>query len=323
MSYILDALKKSERQRPPGQVPDLFTVQGPMKSGKPRRPLRAAAIVAAVVVAAAIGGRAWFGARDRQAQAPSAQSAAPRLPDSGAAPPEATAPAAPIAVTPAAQPASPPAEKIPAASPPAPLNAGRRTPGARSAGSVITGPAAPAVMVPAVPRASPPVPKAVEAPAGGAAVQPEVPPSPGPPAAGLPAATPPPAAIPPAPEAPAAPIPTGVEVPPVAPEVPPPASAPAAVAVGTAASPQPAADAPPADGRVVSLEELPESVRKDLGKFTVSGHVWSEEPALRLLTVQDRIVREGGEAAPGVRLEEVTQTGAVFSVRGWRFRTGF
>jgi len=179
-------------------------------------------------------------------------------------------------------------------------------------------------MVPAASRASPPVPGAVEAPAGGAAVQTAVPPSPGPPAAGIPAATPPPAAIPPAPEAPAAPIPADVAVPPVAPEVPPPASAPAAVAVGTADSPPPpAADAPPADGRVVSMEELPESVRKDLGKFTVSGHVWSEEPALRLLTVQDRIVREGGEAAPGVRLEEVTQTGAVFTIRGWRFRTGF
>jgi general secretion pathway protein B len=97
----------------------------------------------------------------------------------------------------------------------------------------------------------------------------------------------------------------------------------AAVAEPAAVAHQPAADAPPEDGRVVSIDELPESVRKDLAKFVVSGHVWSEEPALRLLTVQDRIVREGGEAAPGVRLEEITQTGAVFTVRGWRFRTGF
>jgi general secretion pathway protein B len=73
----------------------------------------------------------------------------------------------------------------------------------------------------------------------------------------------------------------------------------------------------------MSIEELPESVRNDLGKFAVSGHIWSEDPALRLLTVQDRIVREGAEAAPGVRLEEITQTGAIFTVRGWRFRTGF
>ena len=85
----------------------------------------------------------------------------------------------------------------------------------------------------------------------------------------------------------------------------------------------PAEVAPPADNRIVGIEELPADVRAALGKFAISGHVWSEEPALRLLTVQDRIVREGGEAAPGVRLEEITQTGAVFAVRGWRFRAGF
>ena len=43
MSYILDALKKSEQQRPPGPVPDLFTVQGPQPPGASRRPLLALA----------------------------------------------------------------------------------------------------------------------------------------------------------------------------------------------------------------------------------------------------------------------------------------
>jgi general secretion pathway protein B len=70
----------------------------------------------------------------------------------------------------------------------------------------------------------------------------------------------------------------------------------------------------------VDIEELPQSLRSSLGKFSVSGHVWSEEPGLRLLTVENRIVRQGQEAAPGVRLEEITQDGAVFSARGWRFR---
>jgi general secretion pathway protein B len=86
----------------------------------------------------------------------------------------------------------------------------------------------------------------------------------------------------------------------------------------------PEPEAPPADGRVVAIEELPQSLRATLAKFSVSGHVWSEEPALRLLTVNDRIVREGQDAAPGVRLESITQDGAVFLLRGWRFRvSGF
>ena len=74
----------------------------------------------------------------------------------------------------------------------------------------------------------------------------------------------------------------------------------------------------------MDIEELPQGVRAALGKFAVSGHVWSEESGLRLLTVENRIVREGQEARPGVRLEEITQDGAVFTLQGWRFRvTGF
>jgi general secretion pathway protein B len=70
----------------------------------------------------------------------------------------------------------------------------------------------------------------------------------------------------------------------------------------------------------VDIEELPESVRGTLGKLAISGHVWSEEPALRLLTVENRIVREGQDAGQGVQLLEITPDGAVFTVQGWRFR---
>lgn len=79
-------------------------------------------------------------------------------------------------------------------------------------------------------------------------------------------------------------------------------------------------EAPPADGRVLSLSELPSAVRAQLPKLQVSGHVWSEEAALRLLTVDDRLLHEGGEAAPGVRLQEITAEGALFVYKGWRFR---
>ena len=83
----------------------------------------------------------------------------------------------------------------------------------------------------------------------------------------------------------------------------------------------PAAEqAPPADGRVLDLAELPASIRAELPKLLVSGHVWSEEPSLRLLSVDDRLLHEGGEAAPGVSLQEITPAGAVFVFKGWRFR---
>src|SRR5512134_3896263 len=65
VSYILDALKKSERQRPPGPVPDLFTIQGP----QPPAPPRPRGIVVAAGLAAAaclVAGWAWLGSDRRE-----------------------------------------------------------------------------------------------------------------------------------------------------------------------------------------------------------------------------------------------------------------
>jgi len=89
-------------------------------------------------------------------------------------------------------------------------------------------------------------------------------------------------------------------------------------AVSAAASPS--EEAPPADGRVLDLAELPAPIRAGLPKLLVSGHVWSEEPSMRLLSVDDRLLHEGGEAAPGVSLQEITPAGAVFVYQGWHFR---
>ena len=103
----------------------------------------------------------------------------------------------------------------------------------------------------------------------------------------------------------------------------PPTGIPAATAV-IASEPLPTVSAsveePPADGRVLVLDELPAAIRAQLPKLQVSGHVWSDEPALRLLSVDDRLLHEGGEAAPGVSLREITPEGAVFAFKGWHFR---
>jgi general secretion pathway protein B len=79
-------------------------------------------------------------------------------------------------------------------------------------------------------------------------------------------------------------------------------------------------ETPPADGRVLDLAEVPAPIRAKLPKLLVSGHVWSEEPSMRLLSVDDRLLHEGDEAAPGVSLREITPEGAVFVFKGWHFR---
>lgn len=62
MSFILDALRKLERERPSGPVPDLHTVHGPA-SKRPGRSALRIGIAAAAVLAGAVALLVWLGPR--------------------------------------------------------------------------------------------------------------------------------------------------------------------------------------------------------------------------------------------------------------------
>jgi general secretion pathway protein B len=74
--------------------------------------------------------------------------------------------------------------------------------------------------------------------------------------------------------------------------------------------------------KVVNLEELPDSVKKTLPEFKVSTHVYGAEPEGRLIRINDKTLQEGQEVAPGIKVEEIIQSGAVLSYQGFRFRIG-
>ena len=69
---------------------------------------------------------------------------------------------------------------------------------------------------------------------------------------------------------------------------------------------------------MLPLSELPPALLSEWPDLELNGHVWSEEEALRLVVVEGRVVREGGDVAPGVGLERITPDGAVFGFRGYR-----
>ena len=102
----------------------------------------------------------------------------------------------------------------------------------------------------------------------------------------------------------------------------PPAPA-AAMQAPPRAKPDPAAKAPAtpaAPAAVALLGDLPEGLRREIPPLAISGSVYSANPAQRLLLVNNQVLGQGSQAAPGVSLEEIHAKSSVFSFRGTRFR---
>jgi len=73
-------------------------------------------------------------------------------------------------------------------------------------------------------------------------------------------------------------------------------------------------------GLVLQVSELPSAVRSALPQFRISGHAYSPEPQTRVARINEKILQEGQELAPGLRLEEIVPDGVIFGYRGYRFR---
>lgn len=95
------------------------------------------------------------------------------------------------------------------------------------------------------------------------------------------------------------------------------ASAPAAQTPLPAAK-APASRAAPADAPLLS--ELPEDIRRQIPPLSINGVVYSQNPKLRMLVVNQQVLTQGSQAAPDVNLEEIQPRSSVFSFRGTRFR---
>jgi general secretion pathway protein B len=136
--------------------------------------------------------------------------------------------------------------------------------------------------------------------------------------------------LPASPTASAAPAKEVLPVAPPAPAVPPlraakpvapvvAAAAPARVAAKPAVAASTPASAAAAQDRVLSVNELPADVQRDLPKLVISAGVYSDNPAQRLLIVNGQAVAEGAEPAPGVLLEQIRARTAVLKYRGYRY----
>ncbi len=89
------------------------------------------------------------------------------------------------------------------------------------------------------------------------------------------------------------------------------------------AEPQPRpVSVPRSASRILNMAELPLPIQREMPKILVSGISHSADPNGRLAIINDRVVREGDEVAAGLKVEQISMDGLIFSYQGYRFRGG-
>lgn len=74
------------------------------------------------------------------------------------------------------------------------------------------------------------------------------------------------------------------------------------------------------DSGVINMAELPPAIQQELPKLAILAHSYSSKPKARFVFINDRMVHEEESPAPGLKLEQITPDGMIFSYKGYRFR---
>lgn len=72
---------------------------------------------------------------------------------------------------------------------------------------------------------------------------------------------------------------------------------------------------------VVHVHELPLAVKRNIPAMEFSAHIYSSNPAHRSIVINGDFMEEGEQISNELTLTEITSKGAIFSFRGYRFRT--
>lgn len=75
--------------------------------------------------------------------------------------------------------------------------------------------------------------------------------------------------------------------------------------------------------KVVSMQELPDDIRRELPQLTVGGAMHSDVASNRMLVLNGGVFREGDQPAPGVVLEEIRLKSAVLRYKGHRYSISY
>jgi general secretion pathway protein B len=90
-----------------------------------------------------------------------------------------------------------------------------------------------------------------------------------------------------------------------------------------ATAPATVAAQPVGDEQLRTLQQLPDTLQREIPKVAFGGYIYSPTPGESLLLVDKMLRREGEEVAPGLVLERLTPKAAVMNYRGTRYRAAY
>lgn len=96
----------------------------------------------------------------------------------------------------------------------------------------------------------------------------------------------------------------------------------AAVPPPDAVSGTPLQPVAPPPGKVVQFNDLPDAMRKEIPDMSIQIHTYSATPGERIVGINGRLLQEGDYLAEGLKLEQITPDGMIFSYKNHRFRRG-
>ncbi len=75
--------------------------------------------------------------------------------------------------------------------------------------------------------------------------------------------------------------------------------------------------------RIYAVSELPDNIRATLPQLTISGAVYAQTPANRMLIVSGQIYHESDEPTPGLQVEHIRPKEAILKYQGYRYRQSY
>jgi general secretion pathway protein B len=74
--------------------------------------------------------------------------------------------------------------------------------------------------------------------------------------------------------------------------------------------------------QAIPFDELPLQIQQEIPAMKVQLHAYANKPSERLVSINDIRMREGESLMLGLRLEQITPDGMIFSYKGYRFQRG-